>query len=245
MAVLLNKFEEMSYAEIAEVMGRSEAAVKSLLARARTNLREHLEPYLEDRAEGAVIEPGRAAATSATGRPCGAGGRPAPGGRSTPWSSRGVPVCGADGRAVALLRAAAGPNCSRPPGRPARVAPCRSAPGGHRQGGCSECRGRRLGFDRGDRAGALPGADPPPLPEAEARAERLARPLGGRPGRRGPCGGPGANSARGACGGGPAALAKAARPWIQPGRGPGAAALAKRLGLPDLAPCDGSDRRRR
>lgn len=46
MAVLLNKFEEMSYSEIAEVMGRSEAAVKSLLARARMNLREQLEPYL-------------------------------------------------------------------------------------------------------------------------------------------------------------------------------------------------------
>ncbi len=46
MAVLLNKFEEMSYAEIAEVMGRTEAAVKSLLARARMNLREQLEPYL-------------------------------------------------------------------------------------------------------------------------------------------------------------------------------------------------------
>jgi RNA polymerase sigma-70 factor (ECF subfamily) len=46
MAVLLNKFEEMSYQEIAEVMGRSDAAIKSLLARARTNLRERLEPYL-------------------------------------------------------------------------------------------------------------------------------------------------------------------------------------------------------
>jgi RNA polymerase sigma-70 factor (ECF subfamily) len=45
-AVLLNKFEDMSYAEIADVMGRSEAAVKSLLARARTHLREELEPYL-------------------------------------------------------------------------------------------------------------------------------------------------------------------------------------------------------
>ncbi|SIO56591.1 RNA polymerase sigma-70 factor, ECF subfamily [Singulisphaera sp. GP187] len=45
-AVLLNKFEEMSYAEIAEVMGRSEAAIKSLLARARNQLRERLEPYL-------------------------------------------------------------------------------------------------------------------------------------------------------------------------------------------------------
>ena len=46
MAVLLNKFEEMSYADIAMVMGRTEAAVKSLLARARNNLRERLEPYL-------------------------------------------------------------------------------------------------------------------------------------------------------------------------------------------------------
>ena len=46
LAVLLNKFEDMSYAEIAEIMGRSEAAVKSLLARARNHLREQLEPYL-------------------------------------------------------------------------------------------------------------------------------------------------------------------------------------------------------
>ena len=46
LAVLLNKFEEMSYAEIADVMGRSPAAIKSLLARARTQLREQLEPYL-------------------------------------------------------------------------------------------------------------------------------------------------------------------------------------------------------
>ncbi len=46
MAVLLNKFEEMSYAEIADVMGRTPAAVKSLLARARNQLREQLEPYL-------------------------------------------------------------------------------------------------------------------------------------------------------------------------------------------------------
>jgi RNA polymerase sigma-70 factor (ECF subfamily) len=46
MAVLLNKFEGMSYAEIADVMGRSPAAIKSLLARARNQLREQLEPYL-------------------------------------------------------------------------------------------------------------------------------------------------------------------------------------------------------
>jgi RNA polymerase sigma-70 factor (ECF subfamily) len=46
MAVLLNKFEEMSYAEIAEIMGRSEPAIKSLLARARNQLRDRLVPYL-------------------------------------------------------------------------------------------------------------------------------------------------------------------------------------------------------
>jgi RNA polymerase sigma-70 factor (ECF subfamily) len=46
LAVLLNKFEEMSYTEIADVMERSPAAVKSLLARARNQLREQLEPYL-------------------------------------------------------------------------------------------------------------------------------------------------------------------------------------------------------
>jgi RNA polymerase sigma-70 factor (ECF subfamily) len=47
LAVLLNKFEDMSYSEIADVMGRSEAAVKSLLARARNHLREQLEPYIQ------------------------------------------------------------------------------------------------------------------------------------------------------------------------------------------------------
>ncbi len=48
LAVLLKKFEDMSYADIAEVMGRSEPAVKSLLARARNQLREQLEPYLKN-----------------------------------------------------------------------------------------------------------------------------------------------------------------------------------------------------
>ena len=45
LAVFLSKFEEMSYAEIAEVMNRSPTAIKSLLARARNELREHLQPY--------------------------------------------------------------------------------------------------------------------------------------------------------------------------------------------------------
>src|SRR5688572_29811128 len=39
MAVVLNKFEDMNYAEIAEVMGLTTKAVKSLLSRARDNLR--------------------------------------------------------------------------------------------------------------------------------------------------------------------------------------------------------------
>jgi len=47
MAVLLSKFEGMSYAEIAETMEISPQAVKSLLSRARENLREVLQPYFE------------------------------------------------------------------------------------------------------------------------------------------------------------------------------------------------------
>jgi len=47
LAVLLSKFEELSYADIAEIMNISPQAIKSLLARARCNLREVLEPYLE------------------------------------------------------------------------------------------------------------------------------------------------------------------------------------------------------
>ena len=46
MAVVLNKFEDMNYAEIAEVMKLSMKAVKSLLSRARVNLRADLEAYI-------------------------------------------------------------------------------------------------------------------------------------------------------------------------------------------------------
>ena len=48
MAVLLNKFEGMSYADIATAMELSPQAVKSLLSRARENLRQMLEPYFEN-----------------------------------------------------------------------------------------------------------------------------------------------------------------------------------------------------
>ena len=46
MAVVLNKFEDMNYAEIAEVMGLTVKAVKSLLSRARMNLRAQLQDYI-------------------------------------------------------------------------------------------------------------------------------------------------------------------------------------------------------
>lgn len=47
MAVLLSRFEGMSYKEIADTMDLSPQAVKSLLSRARTKLHEILEPYVE------------------------------------------------------------------------------------------------------------------------------------------------------------------------------------------------------
>lgn len=46
MAVVLNKFEDMNYAEIAEVMGLTTKAVKSLLSRARARLRDALSGYI-------------------------------------------------------------------------------------------------------------------------------------------------------------------------------------------------------
>ena len=46
LAVLLNKFEEMSYQDIGETMELSSMAVKSLLARAREILRDKLEQYV-------------------------------------------------------------------------------------------------------------------------------------------------------------------------------------------------------
>lgn len=45
-AVLLRRYEDLSYEEIARSIGVSVKAVKSLLVRARENLRKALEPYL-------------------------------------------------------------------------------------------------------------------------------------------------------------------------------------------------------
>ena len=47
MALVLSRFENMSYAEIAESMELTTKAVKSLLSRARVNLREILQPYMD------------------------------------------------------------------------------------------------------------------------------------------------------------------------------------------------------
>ncbi len=47
MAILLSKFEGMSYAEIGAIMDLTPQAIKSLLSRARENLREVLQPYIE------------------------------------------------------------------------------------------------------------------------------------------------------------------------------------------------------
>lgn len=62
LAVALNKFEDMSYDEIAEVMGISGKAVKSLLSRARCQLRELLRPYVEQEGAPVAAPGGRAAA---------------------------------------------------------------------------------------------------------------------------------------------------------------------------------------
>jgi RNA polymerase sigma-70 factor (ECF subfamily) len=48
MAIMLCKFEGMSYAEIAETMGLTVKAVKSLLSRARVNLKTALLPYMQE-----------------------------------------------------------------------------------------------------------------------------------------------------------------------------------------------------
>jgi len=56
MAMLLSKFEGMSYEEIADSMELSVSAIKSLLSRARVNLRDILSPYIQDGVLPASVE---------------------------------------------------------------------------------------------------------------------------------------------------------------------------------------------
>jgi RNA polymerase sigma-70 factor (ECF subfamily) len=58
-ALMLSKFEGMSYQEISDTMGLSVQAIKSLLSRARVNLKNLLDPYI---AEG--IAPGTSTAST-------------------------------------------------------------------------------------------------------------------------------------------------------------------------------------
>ena len=48
LAVVLRRYEQMPYEEIADVLELSVSAVKSQLFRARTTLRESLERFMED-----------------------------------------------------------------------------------------------------------------------------------------------------------------------------------------------------
>jgi RNA polymerase sigma-70 factor (ECF subfamily) len=57
MALLLCKFEHMSYSDVAAAMNLSTKAVKSLLSRARNNLREMLEPYVSGGARPFGLSP--------------------------------------------------------------------------------------------------------------------------------------------------------------------------------------------
>ncbi len=47
-ALLLRKYQELSYREIAEVMGCGEGAVKTLIHRGKLRLRERLQPFLQN-----------------------------------------------------------------------------------------------------------------------------------------------------------------------------------------------------
>jgi RNA polymerase sigma-70 factor (ECF subfamily) len=59
MALMLSKFEGLSYAEIAEAMELSVEATKSLLFRAREKLRQKLEPYMTDGVQPTAVTPER------------------------------------------------------------------------------------------------------------------------------------------------------------------------------------------
>ena len=73
MALLLSKFEGMSYQDIAEAMDMSVQATKSLLSRARVNLQRILAPYMEEgtRPANDGVELNAEATTSAAGQDAG------------------------------------------------------------------------------------------------------------------------------------------------------------------------------
>lgn len=66
-ALMLSKFEGMSYQEISETMGLSVQAIKSLLSRARISLKNLLDPYL---AEGLLPGSSKPGEVPETDKPC-------------------------------------------------------------------------------------------------------------------------------------------------------------------------------
>ena len=152
MAVLLNKFEEMSYAEIAEVMGRSEAAIKSLLARGCMNPGRNWRPIFERGIDEGSVRSQRGVDSGFSERVM------IPLSRIGEWTAAckealgllvfpmSCAVCDRDGlnsafcgdcRGALIEAADIGcPRCALTVGPWARL-----------DSGCSECRGRSLGFD--------------------------------------------------------------------------------------------------
>jgi RNA polymerase sigma-70 factor (ECF subfamily) len=59
LALMLSKFEGLSYLDIAATMELSVEATKSLLFRAREKLRERLEPYMAEGTRPTVATPER------------------------------------------------------------------------------------------------------------------------------------------------------------------------------------------
>lgn len=53
-AILLNKYQDLSYQEVADAMDMTTMAVKSLLTRARVKIKEKLLPYLREESTDAV-----------------------------------------------------------------------------------------------------------------------------------------------------------------------------------------------
>jgi RNA polymerase sigma-70 factor (ECF subfamily) len=66
-ALMLSKFEGMSYQEISETMGLSVQAIKSLLSRARISLKNLLDPYLAEGSLPGSSKPGEVSETDKPG----------------------------------------------------------------------------------------------------------------------------------------------------------------------------------